>query len=467
MKKFIIIGILLVVICQTSVFAGTNMLVNMDNDMTFSANLLRYDDKNLNVRLTTGSSFTPIDEDSGKFNSFSATFVNTSVYKDCFLSSTPSNFPAKGVQLCTVVEVKYKTELRNPNVQFKPFSEPTLLYNTSAGGQTFLEFPEERKAPEDTWVTLKYVINPIAKNVKIYKNDILMKTVANSVLGNGDITDIRFYPRVWPEKDGAGLYPNGKASLNFDTEDGVIPLATQIIWTFDYIKIYQLTPYDIESSDPASGSNNISVDREYMVTFDTEMTGSTINNSNINLQLLEDGIFKNILSIVSFSDKTAKIKGSSQLEYFSKYRININENVKDENLFSLTEPKYVEFTTASRKVDEGVVLKNPSSPLSFVNGSSLSEGLNKCIIPITSSSAKTVQVIVATYSGIPNGVYSYIESAKRTVLLPSGDTDLETSEFTVPNDESCFAKVYIWDENGYPLVDAILCDIGKAAKTID
>lgn len=433
--------------------------VNIGDDVSYSVPVISQGENELQCELFNNSH--TIEANPGG-QGFTLTSPKYSFYKVHIRTKTPSVFDAKGQQLCTVLEVKFRVNLQDETVSdYIPKWTYGMSITPDGGGNTFAGEGESQKRALDVDGSdnvIKYVINPVKKTVQEYRNDELITTTSLPALETGDITQMRFYPRPLPGKNGDGLYANGKNSINYGDDDGTVMLSTPIIWDFDYVKIYNITPYEIESSDPLNSSGGANTAGPYSVTFDTDMDESSFISDNVEMINSENG--EKIMTIPSLSEgRTCTIYPAGAVEYFTKYRLSFTSAIKDTNGFYHEEPQEIEFTTEKRKVKETVAFANADSPVTLSCGESLSNGTvsGNMLLKNTASASRDIRVIAALYTKTGDD-YALLNKAETSLTLESGETNVTLPNLTVTDSEKQFIKYMVWDSTGYPLTDAVICD---------
>lgn len=450
-KLFIKTGTALIaalIALSSAASAATIECLTIDEGITYTAPDLVQGEYAMSGTLTSSS--VTVSEDGSSFTLASPKY---SFYKESLAAKTPASFTAKGAQLCTVFETKFNVTLQDPAVTGEV---PTFSYGLRVNNNFIGEGDSQKRsmAVDGTEYIIKYVINPVTQEVYEYRNDELITTTALSLLATSDITEIRFYPRPLPGKSG------NECGYNNDA-DGVISLATPILWNFDYMKVYQIPPYEIESSDPADGGMNAGTNGPYTVTFDSDMDVDTVNSSNV--KLINDVDSSEIMAVASMSDsRTCTIYPAGPMEYFTKYRLSFSPDVKDANGFSHEEGVTTSFTTEKRIIREAVSFADQSNPVALKCGgadmSVLTPGTITGEMKLKNTGSDiNVRIIAAVYEKSGDD-YMLDTKAEKTVSLASGEATAELPSLTVTDSQNQFIKYMVWDETGYPLTDAVICD---------
>lgn len=447
----------------STVSAAKIDIANLDDNISYSNPVLTQDENEFHCELFSNTY--SIEAASDK-QSFTLTAPKYSFYKLHIRTKTPDMFAAGGKQLCTVFETKFRATLQDESVSDYIPNMTYGFYVTAEDSSTFVGEGEAQKRvmPVDgTEYTMRYVMNPVKQTVEEYRNDELITTTAFSALGTKNITQMRFYPRPLPGKNREGLYVNGNPSINYGTDDGAVVLATPIIWEFDYIKIYQITPYEIESSDPADSGSGAGMAGPYTVTFDSEMDASTFTPSNVEMTNEISGEKIMLSPSLSGDLKTCMLYPMGSAEYFTAYRLSFLPDIKDSNGFYHSEPVGITFTTEKRTIREAVVYSDNSAPVSLkCGGADMETLINGTVtgemgLKNTSASAQSVRIIAALYTKAGND-YSLSAKAETAVSVPAGETSVTLPQLTVTDSENQFIKYMVWDSTGYPLTDAVICD---------
>jgi hypothetical protein len=450
-KLFIKTGTALIaalIALSSAVSAATIDCLTIDEGIIYSSPDIKQGDYAFSG--TLASSSVTVSDDG---NSFTLASPKYSFYKESLLAKTPGSFTAKGAQLCTVFETKFNVTLQDPSVTE---DIPTFSYGLRVNNNFIGEGDSQKRsmAVDGTEYVIKYVINPVTQEVYEYRNDELITTTALSLLATSDITEIRFYPRPLPGRSG------NECGYNNDA-DGVITLSTPILWNFDYMKIYQITPYEIESSDPADGGMNASTNGPYTVTFDSDMEQGTVNSSSV--KLVNDADGSEVMVVPSMSDtKTCTIYPAGPMEYFTKYRLSFSPDVTDANGFSHEEDVTTSFTTEKRIIREAITYSDQSNPIILKCGgadmSVLTPGTITGEMKLKNTGSDTnVRIIAAVYEKSGDD-YMLDTKTEKTVTIASGEATVELPSLTVTDSQNQFIKYMVWDETGYPLTDAVICD---------
>lgn len=450
----IIVAALAAVLCTATAYAGQVDYVNIDDaivNTVASSTLSQENGGEIKYNLYTGDSLAVTDGDI-----FTISSPKYSFYKSHLITQSPATFAASGKQLITVLEIKFKAELKDPEVEYKPKINYGLRYVRDEAAAAFIENQQESSHidADGEWIELKYEFNPVTGLVRLYKNGEKVRELTDEKLKTGDIEEIRFYPRTIPEKNGEGKYPNGNATLNFGDDDGTVLTCTPVIWTFDYVKIYQLEPFEIVSSEPDENGAGASVSGPFRVTFDTAMDAGSFNPSTVQLELEADDTVMMAASYLS-ADDTCEVMPFGNLEFFSRYRLAILSGVKDINGFGHSEPKYVSFTTAKRDIAEDIAAGEIRFTVDSAETDVLKNG-KLCGSYLLENSADAQEITVSTVlykKG--DGVDAFISESESTVTLEAGSNELTIPEITVDDAANCIVKVMVWTIDGYPLTDAV------------
>lgn len=441
--------------CGAAASAGQISYVNIDDAMVNSPAtniMLQEDGGAVKYNLYAGDSL-----QSASSDSFSISAPVYSFYKSHIITNTPSKFEASGKHLITVYEVKFKAELLDPTVEYKPKINFGLRYGIgdTAG---FVENQQESSHidTDGEWITLRYEFNPVTCKVKQYKNGELVREMDDNELAGSDFTEFRFYPRTIPEKNGDGLYPGGRKTLNFGDDDGKVDCCTPVIWTYDYIKIYQITPFEIASSQPAEGEENVNINGPFRISFDTDMTGYTLNPSTVQMELVYDGMTIPAMANEISAD-TYEITPFGMLEYYSRYRLKLLEGVSDINGLNGGKERYVSFITQKRDIKEDVTVGDVKIEIDQKTVSALANGILGGSYDIESVGEEEVKICTAVYSRVGDAVLCSAR-AEADATLNAGANTLQIPQVTISNAGNCYVKVMLWRAGGYPLADAVVCD---------
>ncbi len=462
MRKFFATAILAAAaamfISPAPVSAGNIECLTIDNNISFASPKLTDGDYEMNCVLTANQSI----EVAENKESFKLISGNYSFYKVNMQTLRPSAFAASGEQLCTVLETKFTVTLQDDTVDDYI---PTFTYGmqVTAGSSVFAGEGESQKRtlPVDGGeYTIKYVINPVTKEITEFRNDELITTTAFAALGENDISQIKFYPRPLAGKNADGEYMksgNNKTVLDYGDDDGNVALATPIIWDFDYIKVYQISPYGIGSSDPTDGSFGASVSGPYTVSFDCDMDTDTINDTSV--EMTNEATGEKLTAIpMMFEPNVCTVYPAGLVEYFTRYSLTFLSSVKDQYGFSNAAPVGIEFTTEKRPIIESVVYADADAPVTLSCGAALEEGTVTGEMKLKSAAeGQEVRVIAALYNKSDTG-YMFVGKAEKTVTLPAGETAVTLPEITVADKEQQIIKYMVWDSANYPLTDAVVCD---------
>ena len=443
----------------TAVPAGAANIecLTIDENISYASPKLSQDGYEMNCILTANQTIEVADDK----QSFTLTSGNYSFYKVQIQTLTPASFAASGQQLCTVFETKFTASLRDDTVEEYIPSFSYGMYVTAGGSSTFAGEGEsqKRRMPVDgTEYTVKYIINPVTKQILEYRNDELITTTEFDAVGTGDITQIRFYPRPIPGTNADGEYQkeNNKTELDYGADDGVVPLITPIIWDFDYMKVYQIPPYEVESSDPEDGSEGASVNGPYTLTLDHNMDIDTVNDSSVRMTNEVSG--ETLATVpMMFEPNVCTVYPAGLVEYYTKYRLSFLPSATDEYGFS-SETAWISFTTEKRPIKETVAYADAAAPVTLSCGETLAAGEITGTMRLVSDTAdKKVRIIAALYDKNDTG-YVFREQAEKELTLASGETSAELPAVTVTDAEGQLIKYMVWDETGYPLTDAVVCD---------
>lgn len=463
-KKHIITSALLAaaMACQPAVLAGRVDYVNIDDAIVNTSSASSVSQENggeIKYNLYAGDSFTATDGET-----FTITCPKYSFYKSHLITKTPASFAASGKQLCTVFEVKFKAEPKDPAVEYKPKINYGLRYLRGGAAASFIENQKESSHldTDGEWITLKYMFNPVTGTVSFYKDGELIQELTDDKLKTGDIEEIRFYPRTIPEKNGEGLYPNGKPTLDFSGDDGTVVACTPVVWTYDYVKIYQLTPFEVQESEPAEGGTGASVSGPFRVTFDSDMKADTFNPSTVQLELEADGSTMMGRAALTAPD-TCEFTPYGSLEYFSNYRLALLPGVLDMNEFGHAEAKYIRFTTEKRPIKE-VIDAAGAEPVSITADGADTDvlkagALGGAYMLENTGEAREVVISTVLYQKIKDSeTGAYVNRAEQKITVEPGVNSVKIPSVTVTDAENSFVKIMVWTEDGYPLTDAIVCN---------
>ena len=438
--------------------AANRECMSIDSGISYSSPKLIQDDSEMNCNLGTGQSI-EVAEDRESFNLITG---NYSFYKLQLQTIKPAAFEASGKELLTVFEVKVTPTLQNPDVEDYIPNYTYGMYITADGNSTFAGegVAQKRVLPVDgKEVVIKYIINPVKKEIEEYKNDELITTTPFASIGSGDISQMRFYPRPLPGKNANGEYdkPNNKTTLDYGSDDGVVSLSTPIIWNFDYIKVYQIPSYEIKSTTPENGADGVGIAGPFTVTFDRDMDTDTINYTQ-NVQMINEVNGETLATVpMMFEPGVCTVYPAGMVEYFTKYRISFLNAVKDKYGFGNNSASF-SFTTEKRNITEDVAYTDLSAPVSLSCGNVIAAGRITGKVRLNSNvDGNNIRLAAAVYDKTDNG-YSFVSESEIRTALAKGENSIELPAVTVTDAEKQFIKYMVWDETGYPLTDAVICD---------